>query len=661
MKFLKENMRFSFKLGGIDARKIEYHIEQTQNGNELATVYSFPGGLKITNIARKYEKYGAYEWVNYIENTSDKPTEIISELWDCDVELPIEHEENCRRIAYRRSSDESTKLYAPSSGTNVQRKEFYSDAELDIGDKKQFYLFPNEPLKQFSCRGGRSSNGQAPFFNVLKNGTGYIFAVGWSGQWKCETGRTNDTLIFRSKIEDTEFRVLPGERFRTSSVTMLPYKADFADAQNIWRRLLKEHFSVIGNERQSSGPLCTGVWGGMKSSSVIDRIKSIKSNKLPFEYIWMDAGWYGIDTKPTPDEFEGDWGSHTGDWRVSPLIHPDGLRDVSKAIHDAGMKFLLWFEPERVVDNAPIVKEHPEYLITIKETDNIYIKGNNLYNLGNEEAWQYLYNTLAGLIESLNIDCYRNDFNTDPLPYWRFADTPERRGITEIKYVNGLYRLWDALLERFPRLIIDNCAGGGRRIDIEMLRRSIPLWRSDMMCPANYEIEAAQDHNLCFNLWMPYSGTGTGRPYDEYRFRSAYSASLTANYSYSERDTSYDIPEKIAFIKKYATEYLKVRPYFSEDFYALTELTDKSDVWCAMQFNRPEQQDGLIEVFVRENTSYESACFKLRGIDKNRNYTFTDLDGGEFTVSGRELSENGLKLTLTQKRKAKLYIYKAIS
>ena len=129
----------------------------------------------------------------------------------------------------------------------------------------------------------------------------------------------------------------------------------------------------------------------MTSASVLERIKAIKENDLPFEYIWMDAGWYGIDTKPTPDEFEGDWSIHTGDWRVSPLIHPNGLKDVSKAAHDAGMKFLLWFEPERVISTTPIAVQHPEYFLASDSERG----QNRLLNLGNPDAWDYCFETIT--------------------------------------------------------------------------------------------------------------------------------------------------------------------------------------------------------------------------------------------------------------------------
>lgn len=69
----------------------------------------------------------------------------------------------------------------------------------------------------------------------------------------------------------------------------------------------------------------------------------------------------------------------------------------------------------------------------------------------------------------------------------------------------------------------------------------------------------------------------------------------------TEKEPFCDTEEKVDFIKKYTEEYLKIRPYFSEDFYPLTELSEKLDVWCAMQFNRPRKNDGIIEVFRREN------------------------------------------------------------
>ena len=135
---------------------------------------------------------------------------------------------------------------------------------------------------------------------------------------------------------------------------------------------------------------------------------------------------------------------------------------------------------------------------------------------------------------------------------------------------------------------------------------------------------------------------------------------MNIGYFYSEREASCDAKEKIDFIKKYTKEYLKVRPYLSEDFYPLTEFSDKLDTWCAMQFDRPSKNDGIIQVFRRENSPYETASFFLGGIEENSHYLFTDADGGEFTLSGKELTKSGFKVDILNKRTAKIYFYKSI-
>ena len=652
MDFLKNNKRFDFTYGGKPFSEYACEVTQEETAQGVTTRYHLPDGLVITNVAVK--KGEAYEWVNWLENTADAPTPIISDLYDACVALPMPKEEPLAWTAFQPLFDEITTVYAPI-GSTWRFDEFA--AFPDRSELNRFHgHLPAGTSKTYATDGGRSSQKQAPYFNVHKDGKGYIFAIGWTGQWNCTLERTTDSILVKTKIEDTNFRLLPGEKIRTSSFVMMPYEGTVEQSQNKWRRLVREHYSLIGQQgREAVGPLCAGVWGGMETSAVLERIDAIRRNELPFEYIWMDAGWYGGNTKPTPDEFEGDWGDHTGDWRVSPLIHPGGLRDVAQAVHEAGMKFLLWFEPERVRRGTPIVSDHPEYFIFPQDEQN----QNLLLNLGYEPAWQYCFDTLSQRIEQIGIDCYRQDFNMPPIDFWRKADTEDRRGMTEIRHINGLYRLWDALLEKFPHLLIDNCAAGGRRLDIEMMRRSIPLWRSDYQCPANFLPEGSQCHNLSFNTWMPYSGTSSGRIYDTYRFRSAYSPAMTTNYTFSQRETFGDDPEKMAWLKGMLEEYRRVRPYLSEDFYALTQVSDRNDVWCAAQFHRPEQGDGIVQVFRRADSPYQTASFLLRGIDRTASYLITDADGGApVCLSGEQLCDGGFAVEMPEKRSAKIYFYK---
>ena len=66
---------------------------------------------------------------------------------------------------------------------------------------------------------------------------------------------------------------------------------------------------------------------------------------------------------------------------------------------------------------------------------------------------------------------YRQDFNMDPLPYWRFSDLPDRQGISEMKYIEGLYAYWDRIAAAWPDSIREECASGGHRMDLETVMR----------------------------------------------------------------------------------------------------------------------------------------------------------------------------------------------
>ena len=175
---------------------------------------------------------------------------------------------------------------------------------------------------------------------------------------------------------------------------------------------------------------------------------------MGFDTHWLDAAW-----------FVGGFPNGVGNWFCKPKEFPNGLKPVTDACHATGMKFVLWFEPERVAEGTQIAREHPEFVFG-------GAKG-GLFKLSDPAALRWLTDTLSKDIGDYGLDVYRNDFNMDPLDTWRRNDEPNRQGMTEIRYIEGLYAMWDEFLAKHPGLMIDNCASGGRRIDLEMCMRSI--------------------------------------------------------------------------------------------------------------------------------------------------------------------------------------------
>ena len=160
---------------------------------------------------------------------------------------------------------------------------------------------------------------------------------------------------------------------------------------------------------------------------------------LKLDYWWMDAGWYVQQTAA---------GRRSARGKSIPSGFPKGLRPISDHAHAKGIKIIVWFEPERVAAGTWLADNHPEWILGGKN--------GGLLNLGNHDAWNWLIEHVDKLITEQGIDLYRQDFNMDPLDYWRGNDAPDRQGITEIKHVTGYLAYWDELRRRHPNMLIDS-------------------------------------------------------------------------------------------------------------------------------------------------------------------------------------------------------------
>ena len=100
--------------------------------------------------------------------------------------------------------------------------------------------------------------------------------------------------------------------------------------------------------------------------------------------------------------------------------------------------------------------------------------------------------------------------------------------MTEIRYIEGLYAFWDAFRKGHPGLMIDNCASGGRRLDLETISRSAALWRSDFQCNPNFNPAGMQGQTYGLSSWIPLSAA-VARASDPYRFRSGLGVGVILN------------------------------------------------------------------------------------------------------------------------------------
>ncbi|HEX2973558.1 MAG TPA: alpha-galactosidase, partial [Tepidisphaeraceae bacterium] len=265
-----------------------------------------------------------------------------------------------------------------------------------------------------------------------------------------------------------------------------------------------------------------------------------------------------------------------------------------------------------------------------------------------------------------NIACYRQDFNMDPLPEWRHNDAPDRQGMTEIQYVEGLYAYWDALLERFPGLIIDNCASGGRRIDLETISRSIPLWRSDWQCAPDNDPIGGQVHGMGLSYWVPLHGTGTYNSMtcaarcSTYRFRSSMAPALNFSvFPYEKTPIEQKYPWD--WYRKMEADYLRARPLFQGDYYPLTDAKPDPRQWAAYQMHRPDLGEGFAMALRRRESPWTAAQLRLHGLEEGTTYELQDADTRrKRRVKGATLMQRGVEVTLGEVDSSCLLFYRAV-
>ncbi len=94
-------------------------------------------------------------------------------------------------------------------------------------------------------------------------------------------------------------------------------------------------------------------------------------------------------------------------------------------------------------------------------------------DLVNPEAWQYIFDRLDALLRENNIAYLKWDQNRD-LAEMGHAGRPSVHAQTQ-----AVYRLLDELRKAHPGVEIESCSSGGARVDLGILERTDRVWGSD--------------------------------------------------------------------------------------------------------------------------------------------------------------------------------------
>ncbi|MEK7678076.1 MAG: alpha-galactosidase [Verrucomicrobiota bacterium] len=612
---------FSFNYGGKPHTELLKSWELKRESRKLddqrtehTLLYTDPQtGLVVRCVTVEYRDFPTVEWTLYFKNRGTTDTPILSDIRAVDTRLE--------------RSGQGEFILHHHKGTFVRADDF---------EPLTTVLKPNQK-ERFAPPAGRPLGWVFPYYNLEWSGEGAIIVVGWPGQWAAQFARDAGTGVrITAGQELVHLKLRPGEEIRTPLIVMQFWKGDWLRAQNIWRRWMLAH-----NLPRAGGQLSKPLLTPCSSHQFGEMIQANEANQKLFidryleegikiDYWWMDAGWYVNKTG---------W-PNTGTWEVDTNRFPRGLRAITDHAHAKGVKSIVWFEPERVTPGTWLHEKHPEWLL----------KG-TLLNLGQPEARQWLTDHIDKLLSDQGIDLYRQDYNIDPLSFWRGNDAADRQGITENHYVTGYLAYWDDLRRRHPTMLIDSCASGGHRNDLETMRRALPFLRSDYI----QDPVGNQCHTYGLSFWLPYHGTGTDQT-GAYEIRSGMACPhFIACWDLRDRQLDYNL------LRRLVGEWRQFADNYFGDYYPLTPYTAANDAWMAWQFDRPERSEGMVQVFRRAQSFYEAARFKLSGLAADARYAVRNLDAPEASeITGRELMEKGLYVALLGAPAAAVVTYKKV-
>jgi alpha-galactosidase len=179
------------------------------------------------------------------------------------------------------------------------------------------------------------------------------------------------------------------------------------------------------------------------------------------EYFCIDSGWYA--------EIDEGWWDTVGVWRPSRTRFPGGIAEVLDRIREAGMVPGLWLEPEVVGVNSEVARQLPADAFFQRGGQLVVEHGRYHLDLRHPAAVKHLDQVTDFLVGELGVGYFKFDYNIAVGP------GPDTGGLSAgagLLAANRAQLDWlDALLDRHPGLVIENCSSGGMRTDYALLSR----------------------------------------------------------------------------------------------------------------------------------------------------------------------------------------------
>ena len=465
-----------------------------------------------------------------------------------------------------------------------------------------------------------------------EQGEVWFGVLAWSGNWKLSAEVTD---FFSTRVSlgindwDFAWRLNAGESFVTPSSFAGYTREGFGGASRALHNFVRD---ALLPHTQTPHKVLYNSWEATffdvdeQSQGELAELAA----KMGIELFVMDDGW-----------FHGRHDDHAGlgDWWPDEKKFPNGLQPLIQRVNALGMDFGLWIEPEMVNPNSELYRAHPDWVIHFPTRARSESRNQLILNFARADVQNYILELLNRLLSENNIAFIKWDMNRNVSePGW--AEAPGDARELWVRYVRGVYRVWDALRGRHPNVIWQSCSGGGGRADFGILGLADQIWVSDNTdAAARLGIQEGFSHIFPANTMEAWV-TDAGQNYLslEFRFHVSMCGSLGVG-----GHLLYWSEQERAQAAKWIALYKELRPIIQfGDQYRLR--SPQAHAFSAVQYISKDRSEGVLFAF-RTHLPFPTDLppLYLRGLELNARYQVEGIEGAR---SGLAWMRTGIEIEL---------------
>jgi len=329
---------------------------------------------------------------------------------------------------------------------------------------------------------GASSNRVNPGFMVYKKGAHedygscYGFNLIYSGNHYQAVHVSNHGIMrIMNGIHPQAFHypLEKNHQFETPEAILSFSKQGFNGLSKNFHEFVQKHITPRQFNHRLK-PVVINSWEAFFFDFTASKLLSLakKAKQLGVELFVLDDGWFGKRDDDT---------SSLGDYHVNLKKLPGGLIKLSNAIHQEGLQFGLWFEPEMISPNSELFQKKPEWAVQIEGRTPAIGRNQLVLDLCNKDVRSYIIEELSKIIESAKLDYIKWDMNRHITDANSLSIA--HPGMFYYDYITGLYDILQTIQNKYPNLWIESCSSGGNRFDLGMLSYTPYIWASDNTDP----------------------------------------------------------------------------------------------------------------------------------------------------------------------------------